>query len=115
MESILLSVKKLLGFEADYNAFDSDIILNINMVFNILNQLGIGPEEGFSISDESSTWDQFIGDTRKLEMVKTYVYMKVKQVFDPGNSSALNTAIDSRVNELEWRLKAQAEFNKEEQ
>lgn len=109
MESILNTIKKMLGFEADYNAFDTDIIVNINMVFNILLQLGVGPAEGFSISGPDETWSDYITDMRKLEMVKTYIYLKVKQIFDPGTSSALNTAIDNQIKELEWRLNVQVD------
>lgn len=108
-DSILLTIKKLLGFTPDYDAFDTDIIININMVFNILNQLGVGPVEGFFITGPNETWDQYISDMRKFEMVKTYIYLKVKQIFDPGTSSALNNAIEAQVKELEWRLSVQAD------
>lgn len=110
MDSILISIKKLLGFEADYDAFDPDIIMHINMVFNILNQMGVGPEEGFSIYDDTAKWTDYCPDMRKLEMVKTYIYMKVKQVFDPGISSSLNNAIENQIKELEWRLSVQVEL-----
>lgn len=109
MESILNTIKKMLGFESDYDAFDTDIIVNINMVFNILLQLGVGPAEGFSITGATETWSDYIDDMRKLEMVKTYIYLKVKQIFDPGTSSALNTAIDNQIKELEWRLNVQVD------
>lgn len=107
--SILNTIKKMLGFEEDYDAFDTDIIININMVFNILNQLGVGPTEGFSITGSTETWSDYIDDMRKLEMVKTYIYLKVKQIFDPGTSSALNNAIDNQIKELEWRLNVQVD------
>lgn len=109
MESILNTIKKMLGFEKEYDAFDVDIIVNINMVFNILNQIGVGPKEGFSISDDSAIWTDYIPDIRKIEMVKTYIYLKVKQIFDPGTSSALNTAIENQIKELEWRLSVQVD------
>lgn len=107
--SILNTIKKMLGFEEDYDAFDTDIIININMVFNILNQLGVGPSESFSITGATETWDDYLTDMRKLEMVKTYIYLKVKQFFDPGTSSALNNAIDNQIKELEWRLNVQVD------
>lgn len=110
MDSILLSIKKMLGLPDDYEAFDVDIIMHINMVFNVLNQMGIGPEEGYAIRDDLQTWDEFLQDTRKLEMVKSYIYLKVKQIFDPGSSSALNTAIENQIKELEWRISVQADF-----
>lgn len=108
-DSILLTIKKLLGFTPEYDAFDTDIIININMTFNILNQLGVGPSTGFSITGPDETWDQYISDMRKFEMVKTYIYLKVKKIFDPGTSSALNAAIDEQIKELEWRLNIQTE------
>lgn len=109
MESILNTIKKMLGFEADYDAFDTDIIVDINMVFNILNQMGVGPKDGFMITDASSVWNDYMGDSLKLQMVKSYIYLKVKQIFDPGTSSSLNTAIDNQVKELEWRLSVQVD------
>lgn len=107
MNSILNSIKKMLGIDENCEAFDTDIIININMVFNILNQLGVGPDDGFSIESSEEEWDDYITDMTKLQMVKTYIYLKVKQIFDPGNSGALNTAIDNQINELEWRLNVQ--------
>lgn len=113
MDSILNTIKKMLGFESDYDAFDTDIIVNINMVFNILLQLGVGPAEGFSITGPTETWDDYLDDMRKLEMVKTYIYLKVKHIFDPGTSLALNNAIDSQIKELEWRLNVQVDPKEE--
>ncbi len=104
MDSILLSIKKMLGITEDYQYFDSDIILHINSVFSILNQLGVGPENGFSISDQSTTWTDYIDDLSKLEMIKTYVYMKVRMMFDPPLSSPVSEAIKNTITELEWRL-----------
>lgn len=109
MDSILNTIKKMLGLAEDYDAFDTDIIVNINMVFNILNQIGVGPSDAFYINDATSTWDEFIEDMRQLQMVKTYIYLKVKQIFDPGASSALNTAIENQIKELEWRLSVQVD------
>ena len=107
MDSILTTIKKMLGFEEEYEAFDTDIIININMVFNILNQIGVGPTDGFRITGKDETWSDYLKDNIKLEMVKTYIYLKVKKIFDPGTSSALNTAIDTQISELEWRLSVQ--------
>ena len=109
MDSILNTVKKLLGIETSYEAFDTDLIININMALNILNQLGVGPSSGFSISDATATWTDFIPDTSKLEMVKTYVYLKVKQVFDPNQNSNITQAYDNQIKELEWRLNVQVD------
>ena len=113
-DSILLTIKKLLGLCEDYNAFDMDIIIHINMVFNILNQMGVGPKEGFIVKGPEDKWNDYVRDSRKLEMVKTYIYLKVRQIFDPGTSSALNNAIEAQISELEWRLSAQVDPGNEE-
>jgi len=113
-DSILLTIKKLLGLSEDYEVFDMDIIIHINMVFNILNQMGVGPKEGFIITGSTESWEDYVGDSRKLEMVKTYIYLKVRQIFDPGTSSALNNAIEAQITELEWRLNAQVDPGDEE-
>lgn len=104
MDSILTSIKKLLGIPEDYEQFDADITMHINSVFMILKQLGVGPENGFSISDKTSTWDEFIAKGDNLEAVKSYVYMKVRLMFDPPLSSAVTEAINRNISELEWRL-----------
>lgn len=104
MDSILTSIKKLLGITEEYENFDQDIIMHINSAFMILNQLGVGPKSGFSISDKSSTWDEFIPENSNLEAVKTYVHLKVKLMFDPPLSSTVIEAIKTQINELEWRL-----------
>lgn len=103
-DSILLSIKKLLGIGDDYKHFDEDIIMHINSVFMILNQLGIGPEAGFSISDESSMWEDFTEDITLLEALRTYVYMRVRLMFDPPSSSFVLTSFENQIKELEWRL-----------
>ena len=104
MDSILTSIKKLLGITEEYENFDQDIIMHINSAFMILNQLGVGPKSGFSINDKSSTWYEFIPERSNLEAVKTYVHLKVKLMFDPPLSSTVIEAIKSQINELEWRL-----------
>jgi hypothetical protein len=109
MESILTSIKKLLGIEEEYDHFDPDIIMHINSTFMTLNQLGVGPVEGFSIVDETSTWTDFIADNMKLEAVKSYIHLKVKLLFDPPSSSAVIESINKSINELEWRLNVIAE------
>lgn len=104
MESILTSVKKMLGITEEYTHFDADIIIHINTVFVILTQMGIGPKEGFSIIDEHATWSDFTSDIKDLEAVKTYVYLKVKLIFDPPTSSIVLDANKRMLDELEWRL-----------
>ena len=114
MESILTSIKKLLGIAEEYAHFDPDIITHINSAFFTLTQLGVGPSEGFSINDASTTWDEFLSKTngKNLEAVKTYVYLKVKLLFDPPLTSSVTEAIKSQISEYEWRLNVEAENSK---
>lgn len=109
MESILTSIKKLLGITEEDTNFDQDLIMHINSVFMILTQLGVGPSKGFSIKDENDVWSDFIPEQSSLEAVKTYVYMKVRLMFDPPLSSAVVDAINRNISELEWRLNVGAE------
>lgn len=104
MESILNSIKKMLGPSEEYDYFDPDIIIHINSAFMILNQMGVGPDEGFSITDESAVWSDFIPDNKIIELVKSYVYFKVKIMFDPPDRSVVADAINRTISELEWRL-----------
>ena len=104
MDSILTSIKKLLGIAEEYEHYDSDIIAHINSVFFVLTQLGVGPSEGFSISDRTAVWSDYLQDNSKIELVKTYIYLKVKLMFDPPLSSALMESINKQINEFEWRL-----------
>ena len=114
MESILVSIKKLLGIAAEYTHFDMDITLHVNSVFSILTQLGVGPAEGFSISDDSAVWDDFMSsDDKRFLMVRTYVYMKVKLVFDPPTNSSHLQALKDAISEYEWRLNVAADSNNE--
>lgn len=110
MESILTSIKKLLGIAEDYEHFDSDIIMHINSVFMTLTQLGVGPSEGFYIEDEEALWVDFIPDLTKLQAVKTYMYLKVRLLFDPSSlGSATLAAYERQIQEYEWRLNVAAE------
>ena len=103
--SILNSIKKLLGISSDYNQFDQDIIIHINSVFTILTQLGIGPSDGFSIVDANDEWEDFMDEnSSRLELVKSYIYLKVKLLFDPPLSSAVMESMNRMISELEWRL-----------
>lgn len=104
MESILTSIKKLLGIEEEYTQFDADIIMHINTVFLNLTQLGVGPSEGFLIEDGTAIWEDFIGDSSQLQAVKTYMYLKVKLLFDPPLSSSVTESMNRMIAELEWRL-----------
>ena len=110
MESILTSIKKLLGIIEDYKQFDDDIIMHINTVFLNLSQIGVGPENGFSIQDESVTWSDYLPESYKLfEAVKTYIYLKVRLLFDPPINSAVIESINRNIAEIEWRLNLAAE------
>lgn len=109
MESILTSIKKMLGITEDDTSFDPDIIMHINSVFMILRQLGIGPPEGFSIEGKNAVWKDFISDNALIESVKSYVYMKVRLIFDPPTSTAMIDSSQRLIGELEWRLNVAAE------
>ena len=104
--SILTSIKKLLGVAEDYTEFDEDIITHINSVFLNLTQLGVGPKEGFMIENDTAVWEDFINNSVQLQAVKTYVYLKVKLLFDPPLSSSVTESINRMIAELEWRLNA---------
>ena len=104
MESILVSVKKMLGLSSEETHFDSDIIMHINSVFMILNQLGIGPIDGFSIEDELYDWTDFVSDLDRLESIKSYVYLKVRLLFDPPINTTILSTINQQIAELEWRI-----------
>lgn len=109
MESILTSIKLLLGITEDYEAFDQQIIAHINSVFMILTQLGVGPPDGFMITSKVDTWNEFISDKKKMQLVKSYMHLKVKMLFDPPSSSAVMDSTNRMINEFEWRLNSQAE------
>lgn len=104
-ESILTSIKKLLGIDENYTHFDADIIMHINSVFSILTQMGVGPANGFSITGKDEQWSEFIVDNvNAFSLVKSYVYQKVRLLFDPPLSSAAIESINRQISEFEWRL-----------
>lgn len=109
MESILNSIKKLLMLSEDDTSFDTDIIIHINSVLSILHQLGVGPDSGFTISDSKATWNELIGDYPNLDAVRSFVYLRVKMLFDPPTNSAVIESINRTVGELEWRINTIAE------
>lgn len=108
-ESILTSVKKLLGITEDYTAFDTDLVLHINSVFLTLSQLGVGPEEGFMITSKDETWGNFMDSGALLNAVKSYVYLKVRLLFDPPTSSSVTDSIKNMITEFEWRINVECE------
>lgn len=103
-DSILQSTKKLLGLEASYDAFDLDIITHINTAFSTLYQAGVGPLEGFFIEDSDDTWDRFLGNKMHINDVKTYIYFRVKLIFDPPTTSFAIESVKAQIDELIWRL-----------
>lgn len=111
MDSILTSIKKLLGISEEYTQFDDDIIMHINSVFLNLTQLGVGPEEGFFIEDDTTDWEDFVDieSNAQLQAIKTYVYLKVKLLFDPPLSTAVIESTNRMISELEWRLNVAVE------
>lgn len=111
MDSILTSIKKMLGITEDYTHFDTDIVIHINSVFSILTQLGVGPPEGFYIQDKTTIWYEYISDPNKIEMVKSYMYLKVRLIFDPPSSSSVIEAFNKQISEFEWRLNVAVETN----
>lgn len=113
MESILDSIKLQLGITADYHQFDAQIMAHINSVFMLLNQLGVGPKDCFYIEDEFTTWDDFLEGRTDLNAVKTYMYLRVKLMFDPPSTSFVLDSMKRQAEEMEWRLNVQAESTEE--
>lgn len=108
--SILTSVKKLLGIAEEYTQFDTDIIIHINTIFMALQQMGIGPNDGFSITDENDLWTDFMEDSILLNSVKTYMYLRVKLLFDPPLTSSTVDSFNKLISELEFRMNSKAEY-----
>lgn len=113
-QSILTSIKKLLGIAKEYDHFDLDIIMHINSVFMILSQLGVGPDEGFFIEDNTSEWTDFLPEGPVLNTVKSYMGLKVRLLFDPPVSSAALDSFNRIINEFEFRLNVAVDPGKEE-
>lgn len=108
-DSILDTTKKVLGIESSYTAFDLDVLMHVNSALATLNQLGIGPEEGFEIEDATAVWSDFLGTDKRYNPVKTYVYLRVRLLFDPPSTSFAIEAIKNQLQELEWRLNVHRE------
>ena len=109
MESILTSIKKMLGITEEYDHFDADLIMHINSVFMILTQLGVGPSEGFRIEDELATWNDIIPSDKNFEIIKSYMHLKVKLLFDPPLSSVVLGSMERMISEFEFRINILAE------
>lgn len=104
MDSILISVKKLVGISQEDTSFDTDLIIHINSVFMILKQLGVGPKDGFSITSDLDTWNDFLADGSNLAAVKSYIYAKVRLLFDPPTIASVLESLKAQIVEFEWRL-----------
>ena len=109
MQSILSSIKKLIGIGEEDESFDADIIMAINTALAGLIQMGVGPPEGYAIQDKTATWENFLGTGSNLENVKSYVYLKTRLLFDPPTSSALLDSLNNVLGELEFRIYVQAD------
>ena len=103
-KSILNTIKRMLGLEPDYTPFDTEILIHINSVFMVLQQLGVGPKDGFSITGPDEVWSDYISDTKNLEALKSYIYLRVKTVFDPPQSGTAMEAMKQQIDEYTWRL-----------
>jgi hypothetical protein len=104
-DSILQSTKKFLGIDSSYDVFDMDVLLHINSVFSTLYQLGVGlTDEQFEVEDENTTWAQALGTQKNLVMIKSYVYLRVRLLFDPPQTGFATTSMDNQIKELEWRI-----------
>ena len=103
-ESILKTIKQLIGCPDDFEQFDLDLIVHINLAFAILTQLGVGPKEGYRITGQDNVWSEFEDDAQKLSLIKDYVYIKTRLLFDPPTSGSLMDSLKEQLKEMEWRL-----------
>lgn len=109
-DSILNTIKKLLGMPSDYEAFDTDVIVAINSALLILSQLGVGPKDKpFYITGPDETWSAFLAEGHNFELVKSYIYLRTRLLFDPPSTGVLHEAIERQIKEFEWRLNVEAE------
>lgn len=107
MVSILDSIKQLLGIDINDTSFDKELIIHINGALMILNQLGVGPTSGYSITDKNNTWEEFTLGRTDLEAIKSDVYLRVRLLFDPPQNSFLVNSIEKQISEYEWRITVQ--------
>ncbi len=115
MDSILDSIKKMLGIDPTYTEFDSELILLINTVLSTLNQVAIESKDGFTLNDATKTWDDWFDIPIDMEMIKTYVYLRVKLLFDPPQSSSVMKSYEETKTELEWRIRTAMELHENEE
>lgn len=109
-DSILTSVKQSLGLAEDYEVYDPELIMHINSVLGTLNQLGVGPDDGFEIADKTETWDHLLTNEgalfpdKRLNPVRSYVYLRVKMLFDAPSVGYVVTAMEKMIEQAEWRI-----------
>ena len=108
-DSILTTIKKMLGIHEEIEDFDMDLIVFINSALAELNQLGIGPKDGFQISGKEETWKQLYNGRKIFNDIKTYIFLKVKVIFDPPQVASLNSAYENQLKEVTWRLNTKRE------
>lgn len=108
-QSILNNVKKVLGLSTDDDSFDEDVLTHINSVFSDLTQLGIGPDDGFEIEDDTTTWDAFLESDKEYNSVKSYVYLRLRLIFDPPGTSFAIESMQKQIEKFEWRLNVHRE------
>lgn len=113
-DSIMICTKRMLGMDDEYNAFDTDILNHINSVLLILCQLGVGPEKPFEITGEEETWADFWGEIQPINLARSYMYQKVRLMFDPPSTGVLHEALERQVKETEWRLAVESDHNENE-
>lgn len=112
MDSILITIKKMLGIDAEDDSFDMDIIVIINSIIPILTQMGIGPSKGYVVLSQENLWSDYLKDNIvNLESIKTYIFLKTKLVFDPPANSTMIEAYNKMISELEWRMMLNVETN----
>src|SRR5690606_21826479 len=111
--SILTTIKKHLGIDEEYDVFDLDIMIHINSAFSTLTQLGVGPESGYEISGSENRWEEFVEDNKQLNSVRTYIYLKVRLLFDPPSTSFAIESLKKQQEELEWRLNVSQDTREE--
>ena len=116
IDSVLDSIKKVLGDNPGFEYFNPDIIMQINTFFTVLTQIGVGPKEGVFITDNTTTWSDLFGTDARLNSIKTYIFSRVKLLFNPSQNSSYNEILKDTIKELEWRLNVQCDDweNKEE-
>ena len=103
-ESILKTIKQLIGCPDDFEQFDLDLMIHINSAFATLTQLGVGPKEGYRITGVDNVWNEFEDDAQKLSLIKDYVYIKTRLLFDPPTTGSLMDSLKEELKEMKWRL-----------